>query len=230
MGLDTHESVKIARGERIAQLVVVEMAGRAPRLGRRAAALEPRRGWVRLDREIMTLRISPEAAADREASLEVERAAFGSDEEPRIVETVRDLDGSFALVAEEDGRVVGHIQFSRGRIGETRVLALGPVGVLPGQQGHGVGSALIRTGLEEARTRGEVAVILLGSPVFYRRFGFAPGSVLGLQNPYAGVLPDGFMIAEEDFMLVVFEEVPLVGDVRWHPAFGEPVEGLGPGA
>jgi putative acetyltransferase len=178
----------------------------------------------------MTLRIRPEAAADREASLEVERAAFGSDEEPRIVETVRDLDGSFALVAEEDGRVVGHIQFSRGRIGETPVLALGPVGVLPGQQGHGVGSALIRTGLEEARTRGEVAVILLGSPVFYRRFGFAPGSVVGLQNPYAGVLPDGFKIAEEDFMLVVFEEIPLVGDVSWHPAFGEPVEGLGPGA
>jgi predicted N-acetyltransferase YhbS len=178
----------------------------------------------------MSIRIRPEAAADREASLEVARAAFGSDEEPRIVETVRDLDGSFALVAEEDGRVVGHIQFSRGRIGETRVLALGPVGVLPGQQGHGVGSALIRRGLEEARTRGEVAVILLGSPVLYRRFGFAPGSVLGLRNPYAGVLPDGFKIAEEDFMLVVFEEVLLVGDVRWHPAFGEPVEGLGPGA
>jgi hypothetical protein len=54
--------------------------------------------------------------------------------------------------------------------------------------------------------------------------------VLGLQNPYAGVLPDGFKIAEEDFMLVVFEEVPLLGDVRWHPAFGEPVEGLGPDA
>ena len=84
--------------------------------------------------------------------------------------------------------------------------------------------------MEEARTRGEVAVILLGSPILYRRFGFTPGSVLGLQNPYAGVLPDGFKIAEEDFMLVVFEEVPIVGDVRWHPAFGEPVEDLGPGA
>jgi len=178
----------------------------------------------------MTLRIRPEAVGDREASVEVERTAFGSDEEPRIVEAVRDLEGSFALVAEEEGRIVGHIQFSRGRIGETPVLALGPVGVLPGRQGHGVGSALIRTGLEEAKTRGEVAVILLGSPIFYRRFGFAPGSVLGLQNPYAGVLPNGFEIAEEDFMLVVFEDVPLVGDVRWHPAFGEPVEGPGPGA
>jgi predicted N-acetyltransferase YhbS len=133
-------------------------------------------------------------------------------------------------VAEEDGRVVGHIQFSRGRIGETRVLALGPVGVLPGQQGHGVGSALIRTGLEEARTRGEIAVILLGSPVLYRRFGFAPGSVLGLQNPYAGVLPDGFKIAEEELQACCLRGGSLMGDVRWHPAFGEPVEGLGPGA
>ena len=42
--------------------------------------------------------------------------------------------------------------------------------------------------------------------------------------------PDGFEIEEGDFMLVVFEEVWLAGDVRWHPAFGEPVEGLGPGA
>ena len=92
-------------------------------------------------------------------------------------------------MAEEDGRVVGHIQFSRGRIGETRALALGPVGVLPGKQGHGVGSALIRTGLEEARTRGEIAVILLGSPVLYRRFGFAPGSGWGCRTRMRACFP-----------------------------------------
>jgi putative acetyltransferase len=178
----------------------------------------------------VTVRIRSEQARDREASIEVERLAFGSEEEPRIVEAIRNVEGSFALVAEEDGLVVGHIQFSRGRIGETPVLALGPVGVLPNRQGHGIGSALIRAGLEEARASGEVAVILLGSPIFYQRFGFAPGSGSGLRNPFAGVTPDGFEIEEGDFMLVVFEEVSLAGDVRWHPAFGEPVEAPPPGS
>jgi putative acetyltransferase len=121
----------------------------------------------------VSVKIRPEEPGDRETSVEVEWLAFGSEEEPRIIEAVRDEDASFALVAEEDGHVVGHIQFSRGWIGETAVLALGPVGVLPGLQGRGIGSALIRAGLEEAETRGEPGVILLGSPAFYRRFGFA---------------------------------------------------------
>ncbi len=44
-------------------------------------------------------------------------------------------------------------------------------------------------------------MILLGSPAFYPRFGFVPGSAFGLRNPFAGVQPDGFVVAEEDFML-----------------------------
>src|SRR5262245_24345952 len=149
---------------------------------------------------------------------------------PKIVEAVRDDDGSFALVAEEEGAVVGHVQFSRAWIGEVAVLALGPVGVLPDRRGRGVGSELIREGLEEARSRGEAAVILLGDPAFYPRFGFEPASAFGLSNPYTGVLPDGFEIAEEDFMVARLAEARLAGEVRWHPAFGEPVAGPGGGA
>ena len=169
--------------------------------------------------------VRPEEPRDRDASLEVERLAFGSDEEPEIVEAVREEEGSFALVAQEDRAIVGHVQLSRAWIGETAVLALGPVGVLPECQRRGIGSELIREGLREARSRGEVAVILLGDPAFYPRFGFEPGLAFGLANPYAGVRPDGFEIAEEDFMVARLEESPLAGDVRWHPAFGEPVEG-----
>lgn len=176
------------------------------------------------------VRIRPEEADDRDDAVEVERLAFGSDEEAGIVEAVRDEEGSFALVAEEDGAVVGHVQFSRGWVGETPVLALGPVGVLPERQGRGIGSRLIRAGLEEARSRGEAAVILLGDPAFYPRFGFEPGSALGLSNPFAGVRPGGFEIAEEDFMVAVVGEGRLAGEVRWHPAFGEPVEGPADGA
>jgi predicted N-acetyltransferase YhbS len=168
--------------------------------------------------------IRPEEPRDRDDALEVERLAFGSEEEAGIVESVKDEEGSFALIAEEGGRVVGHVQFSRGWIGETTVLALGPIGVVPERQGRGIGATLIRGGLDEARSRGEIAVMLLGDPSYYRRFGFGPGSALGLSNPFAGARPDGFVIKEEDFQVVVLEPGPLSGEVRWHPAFDQPVE------
>jgi len=174
--------------------------------------------------------VRPEEPRDRDDSLQVERLAFGSDEEPGIVEAVRDEEESFALVAEEDGAVVGHVQFSRAWIGETALLALGPVGVVPDRQGRGIGSELILAGVEEARSRGEAAVILLGDPAFYPRFGFEPGSAFGLANPFAGVRPDGFEIAEEDFMVARLGEARLAGEVRWHPAFGESVAGPWSGA
>jgi putative acetyltransferase len=167
--------------------------------------------------------IRPERAEDRDASSEVERLAFGSNAEAAIVEAVRDAEGSFALVAEVDGAVVGHVQFSRAWIGDSAVAALGPIGVHPEHQGRGIGSALILQGLEEARGLGAAAVILLGSPDFYPRFGFQPALRLGIRNPFAGVQPDGFVVTEEDFMIVVLDpQSPgLEGDVRWHPAFGQ---------
>jgi putative acetyltransferase len=166
---------------------------------------------VRLERE-----------EDRTAAIEVERAAFGSEAEAAIVVAVRDEDGSFALVAEEDGRLVGHIQLSRAWVGSTAILALGPIGVLPERQGQGIGRALIEGAIGEARSRGEGAMILLGDPRLYPRFGFQPASRYGLQNPFAGVQADGSVIAEEDFMILLLDDriSALAGQVRWHPAFG----------
>ncbi len=60
-----------------------------------------------------------EQPSDREASLEVERAAFGQPLEARIAETVRDEPGSFALVADDESEIVGHVQMSRAWVGET---------------------------------------------------------------------------------------------------------------
>ena len=173
------------------------------------------------------MRIRPELAADRDGSLEVEREAFGESEEAVIVEVVRDLDGSFALVADDDGAIVGHVQMSRAWIGETPVLSLGPIGVSPSRQGEGIGSSLVRAALQAALERGEGAVILLGSQAFYPRFGFRPGSAFGLRNPYAGVQEAAFVVQEDDFMIAPMGEGDhtFSGTVRWHPAFGEPVEG-----
>jgi len=163
-----------------------------------------------------------ERPEDREASLAVERAAFDTPDEPRIVDEVRDAPGSFAIVAEEDGRVVGHVQLSIVWVGSDEVVGLGPIGVLPDRQGSGVGSGLVAAALEEARTRGACAVILLGSPAYYGARGFEPAAPHGLRNPFVGVQPDGFVIAEEDLQIAVLDAervARLAGEVRWHPAF-----------
>lgn len=145
----------------------------------------------------MSVIIRLEEPADRDASILVEGAAFGSAEEPAIVEAVRDEPGSFALVAEDAGEVVGHVQ---------------------------IGRALVEAGLAEARSRGESAVILLGSPDLYPRFGFEPALTFGLRNPFAGVSEGDVVVAEEDFMLAPLDERArsLAGRVRWHAAFGQP--------
>jgi putative acetyltransferase len=164
-----------------------------------------------------------EAASDREASIEVERAAFAQPLEATIAEAVRDDAGSFAYVAEEASEVVGHVQMSRAWVGESPVLALGPIGVMPDRQGKGIGSSLVRAALDEAVRRGEVAVILLGDPAYYGRFGFEPASRYGLRSPYAGPQEDDFVIADEHFQIATLDEERtglFAGEVRWHPAFG----------
>jgi predicted N-acetyltransferase YhbS len=172
-----------------------------------------------------SIEIRVERPEDRAAALEVERRSFephgSADEEIAIVMAVRDDEGSFALVAVDGEDLVGHVQFSRGWIGDTSVVALGPIGVLPERQRSGIGSALIRAGFEEARARGERVVMLLGDPGYYGRFGFGPALPLGIRNPLAGVDAGDFVIAEEDFQLAFLDgEVGLEGEVRWHPAFG----------
>jgi predicted N-acetyltransferase YhbS len=180
----------------------------------------------------MTVRIRLEEPSDRERSLEVERGAFDSDEEPAIAEAVRDEEGSFALVAEDAGEIVGHVQLSRAWVGETPVVGLGPVGVLPNHQRRGIGSELMRAALDEARRRGEAAVVLFGDPDFYLRFGFEPGIAFGLRNPYTGrELPGGIVVREENLMLAPLDERArsLAGEMRWHPALTlPPVEGDDP--
>lgn len=164
-----------------------------------------------------------ERPEDRDASLEIEQVAFGTPEEPRIVEEVRDQPGSFALVAEEEDVIVGHVQLSAVRVGRDEVVGLGPIAVLPSRQGHGIGTALLAAALAEARSRGGIAVVLLGAPRFYGERGFQPAARFGLRNPFAGVTEEGFEIEEEDFQIAILDAVraaSLAGEVRWHPSFG----------
>ena len=94
---------------------------------------------------------------------------------------VRELD----LVACEDERIVGNIMYSRARVlgrdGVARkVLCLGPVSVLPGHQGRGIGSRLIQESLSRARNLGFCGVFLMGNPAYYARFGFRKADEFGV--------------------------------------------------
>ncbi|MFE6967675.1 GNAT family N-acetyltransferase [Agromyces sp. NPDC057679] len=88
-----------------------------------------------------------------------------------------------ALVAELDGAVVGYCITTRGWIGDRPALGLGPIGVDPGVQRGGIGSALVRETLRLATVRGEWVVALLGDPAYYGRFGFVPSTDLGIVAP-----------------------------------------------
>jgi putative acetyltransferase len=138
----------------------------------------------------MPYQIRRETAADREPIAHVHRLAFGQEAEARLVDALRD--GGYlamSLVAEDDGQVVGHIAFSMLRIttasGDVPALSLAPVAVLPARQREGIGSALIRAGLDAARAAGHRVVIVLGEPAYYRRFGFRAELAAPLRSAYA---------------------------------------------
>ncbi len=89
-----------------------------------------------------------------------------------------------SLVAEMDGRIVGHIMFTKAKVGNTAVLALAPLSVLPEYQRRGVGSALIQEGHRIAGELGYGYSIVLGSETYYPRLGYLPADTLGIRAPF----------------------------------------------
>jgi putative acetyltransferase len=101
-------------------------------------------------------------------------------------------------VAEVDGAVVGHVLLSPVTVGGARdgdVLGLAPMAVLPAYQRRGVGTALVGAALAAARARGHGAVVVLGHPTYYPRFGFVPARRYGLHSEYDA--PDDAFLAVE---------------------------------
>jgi putative acetyltransferase len=90
-----------------------------------------------------------------------------------------------ALVAEEDGAIVGHVMFTYVTLDddERSVLCLAPLSVTPERQKDGIGGALIKEGAARADALGEPLVVLVGHPAYYPRFGFEPARPLGLDPP-----------------------------------------------
>jgi putative acetyltransferase len=168
--------------------------------------------------------IRPFGSGDTAAVREVHLNAFGgSEDEARLVEALHAADAApVSLVASLDrssGGVVGHVLFSPVEIdngaSNVRMVGLAPVGVLPEYQGQGVGSRLIRAGLEACREAGYDAVVLLGEPGYYSRFGFERASDRGLGNEYG---------VDHEFMVVELRSEALDGSggtVRYRREFGQ---------
>jgi predicted N-acetyltransferase YhbS len=91
------------------------------------------------------------------------------------------------LVAEADGRIAGHIIFSRSRIENHETLTFGPLSVSPEFQCRGIGKALIQHAFAEARRLGFRAVIIYGNPDYYPRCGFRRASDFGITTPDGSV-------------------------------------------
>jgi putative acetyltransferase len=132
------------------------------------------------------------ATPDRYAAIaELNHTAFGSDAEGALITRLRD--GGMVLVErvalDADG-LVGHILFSRLNVeidGRTvRSAALAPMAVRPDRHRQGIGSRLVQDGLANLRSVGCEAVIVLGHPGYYPRFGFSAALAAKLNAPFRG--------------------------------------------
>jgi putative acetyltransferase len=126
-------------------------------------------------------------------------AAFGRVNEADLVDKLRGLASTFSFVAVESAQIVGHIFFSpvaiAGCANDLSILGLAPVAVLPEQQRQGIGTLLIRQSLAMCAQFGYAAVVVLGDPNYYSRFGFIPAKAKRLGCEYT-VPDEAFMVLE----------------------------------
>lgn len=140
--------------------------------------------------------IRAETVDDAAAIHAVLSSAFPTDAEARLVDALRAAGRlSVALVAEDGGRIVGHVAFSPVSLaGAAGGLGLAPLAVTADCQRQGIGSRLVRQGLALAAARGTPFVVVLGEPGYYSRFGFRRAVEVGLDNEYGA--DEAFMVLE----------------------------------
>jgi len=126
-------------------------------------------------------------------------SVFETPTEANIVDALRqNCPDVLSLVAQEDGYILGHIMFSQAVIdcSGRKVIGMGlaPMAVLSGRQGQGVGSQLVKSGIDILQERNCPFIIVLGHPRYYPRFGFELASQYGLSPQWDGVPDEAFMV------------------------------------
>ena len=151
------------------------------------------------------INIRSERAQDVAAVRRVHVTAFPTADEADLVERLRaGGKAGVSLVAEAEGRIIGHIIFSPVTFDpplDIIAYGLGPMAVVPGYEKHAVGRRLVQNGLAECHARNACMVVVLGDAGYYNRFGFERASRHGLRNEFG---------AEESFMVFML-------DARAHP-------------
>jgi putative acetyltransferase len=157
---------------------------------------------------------------DQSAVRAVNTSAFETHAEADLVDKLRKQGKPVvSIVAEQDDSVVGHIMFTPVSITghpDLKVMGLAPMAVTPEYQRTGIGSALVRAGIEQCQQLGCGAVVVLGHPEYYPRFGFEPAVGFGIGCEYE--------VPEEAFMAVELEPGYLQGIsgvAKYHEAFGD---------
>lgn len=170
--------------------------------------------------------IRPEQEEDAAAIRHVNERAFPRSTEADIVDALRvSCPDRVSLVAEDEGYIIGHILFSpavlRTTAGELWDMGLAPMAVLPERQNRGVGSDLVRAGLDILNQRRCPFVIVLGHPAYYPRFGFEPAHRFGIQSQWDGIPAEAFMV----HFLVPPGHRPVSGTAHYRDEFNVEAEG-----
>ncbi len=167
-----------------------------------------------------------EVPADREAIRRVHTSAFGDDGTvAALTDALRAAPAPLAplsFVASADGgsggEIVGHVMLSASRLDApprlVSVYVLSPLGVLPGYQRQGIGTALIEVALAAARDSGVPLVFLEGDPAYYGRRGFERADARGFRAPSLRIPPPAFQVAR-----MPGHEPWMTGTLVYHDAF-----------
>jgi len=143
--------------------------------------------------------IRPEEPKDQSAVHAVNASAFETSAEADLVDVLRkEAHAVISLVAEDNSLIVGHIMFSPVSLSghaDLKIMGLAPMAVAPKHQRKGIGSALVKTGLEKCKEIGYGAVVVLGHSGYYPRFGFKSSMKYGIGCEYE-VPPEAFMVVE----------------------------------
>ena len=164
--------------------------------------------------------IRAEKEADVDAIWKINAEAFDTKEEADLVNALRDSGVShISLVYEKNNELLGHILFTPveliGDTSDLKLMGLAPMAVSPKLQNKGIGASLIKAGIQQCINEGYDAIIVLGHPDYYPKFGFVPSVKYGIKTEYD--------VPEDVFLVLEIKENSLngkKGTIKYHEAFG----------